>query len=90
MNQPDLVADILAEDKFFYDKEDPDNDKRFNDWIEKRDELTEKLRVAFNVMFHDSYQSDVCQNIIDLWRVLRHLQYNISDNIDKSLHDVRA
>ena len=28
MNQPDLVADILAEDRFFYDKEDPDRSCR--------------------------------------------------------------
>ena len=90
MNQPDHVADILAEDRFFYDKEDPDNDKRFHEWINSRDELTEKLRLALNTMFRDSYKSDTCQNLIDLWHVLRHLQYNISDNIDKSLYDVRA
>ena len=52
--------------------------------------MTEKLRGALNTMFRDSYKSDTCQNLIDLWRVLRHLQYNISDNIDKSLYDVRA
>ena len=46
--------------------------------------------MALNVMFHDSYKSDTCQNLIDIWRVLRHFQYNISDNIDKSLYDVRA
>lgn len=43
-----------------------------------------------NVMFRDSYKSEACQNLIDIWRVLRHLQYNISDNIDKNLYDVRA
>ena len=90
MNQPDLVADILAEDRFFYDKEDPENGKRFNEWIAARDELTEKLRAALNIMFRDSYKSATCRNLIDIWRVLRHLQYNISDNIDKSLYDVRA
>ena len=90
MNQPDLVADILAEDRFFYDKEDPENDKRFYEWIAARDEFTEKLRAALNTMFRDSYKSETCQNLIDLWRVLRHLQYNISDNMDKSLYDVRA
>ena len=90
MNQPDLVADILAEDRFFYDKEDPENDKKFHEWIAARDELTEKLRSALNIMFRDSYKSETCQNLIDIWRVLRHLQYNISDNIDKSLYDVRA
>lgn len=90
MNQPDLVADILAEDRFFYNKEDPENDRRFQEWINCRDELTEKLRGALNTMFRNSYKSDTCQNLIDLWRVLRHLQYNISDNIDKSLYDVRA
>ena len=58
--------------------------------IGSRDELMEKLRVALNVMFHDSYKSDTCRNLIDIWRVLRHLQYNISDNLDKSLYDVRA
>ncbi len=90
MNQPDLVADILAEDRFFYDKEDPENDKRFHEWIAARDELTEKLRAALNIMFRDSYKSATYRNLIDIWRVLRHLQYNISDNIDKSLYDVRA
>ncbi len=90
MNQPDLVADILAEDRFFYDKEDPENDKRFHEWIAARDEFTEKLRAALNIMFRDSYKSETCQNLIDIWRVLRHLQYIISDNMDKSLYDVRA
>lgn len=90
MNQPDLVADILAEDRFFYDKEDPENDKRFHEWIAARDDFTEKLRAALNTMFRDSYKSETCQNLIDIWRVLRHLQYIISDNMDKSLYDVRA
>ena len=90
MNQPDLVADILAEDRFFYDKEDPENDKRFHEWIAARDEFTEILRAALNTMFRDSYKSETCQNLIDIWRVLRHLQYIISDNMDKSLYDVRA
>ena len=90
MNQPDVVADILAEDRFFYDKEDPENDKRFHEWIAARDEFTEKLRAALNIMFRYSYKSESCQNLIDIWRVLRHLQYSISDNIDKSLYDVRA
>ncbi|MBQ8116616.1 MAG: hypothetical protein IJ147_00910 [Lachnospiraceae bacterium] len=90
MNQPDLVADILAEDRFFYDKEDPENDKRFHEWIAARNEFTEKLRAALNTMFRDSYKSETCQNLIDIWRVLRHLQYIISDNMDKSLYDVRA
>ena len=90
MNQPDLVADIVAEDRFFYDKNDPENDKKFHEWIATRDEFTEKLRAALNIMFRDSYKSETCQNLIDIWRVLRHLQYNISDNIDKSLYDVRA
>ena len=90
MNQPDLVADILAEDRFFYDKEDPENDKKFHEWIATRDEFTEKLRAALNIMFRDSYKSESCRNLIDIWRVLRHLQYSISENIDKSLYDVRA
>ena len=41
-------------------------------------------------MFRDTYKSDTCQNLIDIWHVLRHLQYNISDNIDKNLYDVRS
>ena len=90
MNQPDLVADIIAEDRFFYDKEDPDNDRKFHEWIKARDELTEKLRAALNTMFRDSYKSDTCQNLIDIWHVLRHLQYYVSDHIDKNLYDVRA
>ena len=46
MNQPEIVASILAEDRFFYDRNDPENDKRFHEWLEARDELTEKLRTA--------------------------------------------
>ena len=53
-------------------------------------EMTEKLRVALNTMFRDSYKSYTCQNLIDIWHVFRHLQYNISDNIDKNFYDVRA
>ena len=30
-DQPDMVADILAEDRFFYDKGDPENDKSLYD-----------------------------------------------------------
>ena len=90
MNQPDLVADIIADDRLFYDQNDPENGRRFHEWIKDRDEMTEKLRVALNVMFRDSYKSDTCQNLIDIWHVFRHLQYNISDNIDKNLYDVRA
>ena len=90
MNQPDLVADINAEDRFFFDKNDAENDRRFHEWIKDRDEMTEKLRVALNIMFRDSYKSDTCQNLIDIWHVLRHLQYNVSDNINKNLYDVRA
>ena len=90
MNQPDMVADIIAEDRFFYDENDPENDRRFREWLKDRDEMTEKLRAALNVMFRDTYKSDTCQNLIDIWHVLRHLQYNISDNIDKNLYDVRS
>ena len=90
MNQPDLVADILAEDRFFYDKEDSENDTKFHEWLNSREELTEKLRDALNTMFRDAYKSDTCRNLIDLWHVLRHLQYNFSDSIDKILYDVRA
>ena len=50
----------------------------------------EKLRAALNVMFRDSYKSDTCRNLIDIWHVFRHLRYIISDNIDKRLYDVRA
>ena len=71
-------------------KEDPDNDRKFHEWIKARDELTEKLRAALNTMFRDSYKSDTCQNLIDIWHVLRHLQYIISDSIDKNHYDVRA
>ena len=90
MNQPDMVADIIAEDRFFYDENDPENDRRFREWLKDRDEMTEKLRATLNVMFRDTYKSDTCQNLIDIWHVLRHLQYNISDNIDKNLYDVRS
>ena len=63
MNQPDLVADILAEDRFFYDKEDPENDKRFPGWIAARDEFTEKLR-AFEP-YHGGTEPPIKVKVID-------------------------
>ena len=54
MNQADLVADIIAEDRFFYDKNDPENDRRFHEWIKDRDEMTEKLRMALNSGMQES------------------------------------
>ena len=90
MNQPEIVAFILADDRFFYDRNDPENDKRFHKWLEARDELTEKLRSVLNVMFQDSYKSATCRNLIDIWHVLRLLQYNASDNTNKRFYDVRA
>ena len=59
-------------------------------WLKAREELTEKLCAALNTMFCDSYKSNTCRNLIDIWHVLRHLQYNTSDNINKNLYDVRA
>ena len=63
MNQPNLVADILAEDRFFYDKEDPENDKRFPGWIAARDEFTEKLR-AFEP-YHGGTEPPIKVKVID-------------------------
>ena len=63
MNQPDLFADILAEDRFFYDKEDPENDKRFPEWIAARDEFTEKLR-AFEP-YHGGTEPPIKVKVID-------------------------
>lgn len=47
------------------------DDRRFHEWINARDGMTEKLRVALNIMFRDSCKSDTCQNLIDIWHVLR-------------------
>jgi hypothetical protein len=90
MNQPDLVADILAEDRFFYDKNDPDNSRQFDQWMKDRNSMTEYLKVALNMMFQGNYKSETCQNLIDIWHVLRHLQYILQDDSNKINYDVRS
>lgn len=84
MNQPRLVADILADTVLSYNKEDPENDRKFKEWLEQRDIFTYKLEDALNTMFKDGYKSDTCQNLIDIWHVLSHLQYNLSGSSNSS------
>lgn len=94
MSQADIVADILAEDKYSYDEEDPNRREKFDKWLKDREEMTKNLSAAFCAMFGKyPMKSDTCENLIDIWHVLRHLQYQLQkDNkeFDSNHYDVRA
>lgn len=74
MSQADIVADILAEDKYSYDEEDPNRREKFDKWLKDREEMTKNLSAAFCAMFGKyPMKSDTCENLIDMWHTGRML-----------------
>ena len=91
LSQADLVGDMLADDVFVYDKSDPDNDERFHTWLEHRDEMRKHLQDAFDVMYgRNINKSDLTKNLIDIWHVFTHYQYNHLPDENKLSWDVRS
>lgn len=69
-------ATELAKDGYEYDKENPDNDKLFNEYIYRRDECQEHMQIAYRIA-----QPRVCNctedmNIaIDMWQAIRYFRW---------------
>lgn len=94
MGQAGFVADILAEDKYSYDEKDPNNREKFDKWIRDREEMSKYLSVALCIMFGEfESKSNTCENLIDMWHVLRYLQYQLqieNKKLDPNSYDIRA
>ena len=90
MSQNSIVADFLAQTVFEYDKKDPENAAKFNEWLENREQCSNYLKMAFDSLFvNKDKKSELCQNLIDMWNVLSHFQYeNCVEN--KQYYDTRS
>lgn len=92
MGQADIVGDILADAVFSYDKDDPDCEKKFDEWLTRRDILQGCLRQGLDAMVgRYPSKNELCENLIDIWHVLRHQQWlNLPEESRKDMWDVRS
>lgn len=76
MNQWFDFATNIALCGYKYDKSDPDNDRKFNSYINRRNKTQELFEKAFRVAQPD-YQRKTDEMAIaeDIWQVLRHRLY---------------
>lgn len=73
MNQWFDFATEISLDGYEYDESDPDNNKKFDAYIERRDASQEAFREAFRIA-HPSSKCKTDEVIIaqDIWQVMRH------------------
>ena len=68
----------IALNGYEYDKSNPDNDRLFDEYIQRRNESQEMFDKAYNVaapnLFERKKTQDV-QNAIDIWHVIRYFRY---------------
>lgn len=87
MNQWSDLANDLASVGFVYDKDNPDNRKNFDSYIERRDKTKELLEKAMlEAQPERKYRAmNVEEDVLiaeDIWQVIRHQLY-----IDKNKND---
>lgn len=76
MNQWFDFATNIALCGYEYDKSDPDNDRKFDDYINRRNESQELFEKAFRIA-QPNYQLKTDEMMIaeDIWQVIRHKLY---------------
>ena len=73
----DLASDV-ATNGFVYTKDNPDNDRLFNEYINRRNDSQDMFEKAFNVAAPDPYKRNKTPDMvtaIDIWHVIRHQMY---------------
>ena len=78
MNQWFDFATEVAHNGYEYDKENPENDRLFNEYINRRNDSQEAFEVAFNIAAPNLYnrkKTPDMQNAIDIWHVIRYVFY---------------
>lgn len=76
LNQWFYFATNIALCGYEYDESDPDNDKKFDDYINRRNESQELFEKAFRTA-QPNYQMKTDEMMIaeDIWQVIRHKLY---------------
>ena len=96
MNQWWDFANEVAATGFEYNKDDPENSKRFDAYIERRDKSEKLFQEAMKVAQSGDQrpyipQTDEMLRAQDVWQVLRHVLYlDRVGNINDSVADVRV
>lgn len=78
MNQWFDFSTEIAEYGYVYDRSNPDNDRLFSDYIERRNDSKEMFEKAFERAVpnpNDRRKTPAVQNAIDIWHVIRYLFY---------------
>ena len=68
-------ATEIAEYGYVYDNNNPENDRLFSDYINRRNDAEELFNKAYAVAVPDPYnrrKTEDVQNAIDIWHVIRH------------------
>lgn len=99
MGQELHMADSLARDTFKYNVDDPNNEKKFDEYIIRRENLECVYRSLIDVAYgrygyrKASTTTDDCRNASDIWSCLRHSIY-VEDlargKVEKEYYDVRG
>ena len=77
MGQTLDLAESLASAGFIYNKKDPENAKKFNEYLKRRDDTQELLDQAIRVSQPAKAWSlpEECLVMEDIWQVIRHQLY---------------
>lgn len=78
MNQWFDFATEVAKNGYEYDKDNPDNDRLFDAYIDRRNRAEDMFRQAFSVAAPDPYarrSTPYMETAIDIWHVLRYLRW---------------
>lgn len=90
MNQWNDLANWLANDKYTYDLNNPNNDKLFDMHIQNRNALEEILETVGRINYgYKTQSSETARNILDIWSVIRHELY-CADHDNTDSWDVRG
>lgn len=73
----DFASDV-AQNGFVYKRDNPDNDRLFNEYIDRRNESQDLFEKAFDVAAPNRYERNKTSDMvtaIDIWHVIRHQMY---------------
>ena len=73
----DFASDV-AQNGFVYSRDNPDNDRLFNEYINRRNESQDLFEKAFDVAAPNRYERNKTPDMvtaIDIWHVIRHQMY---------------
>lgn len=82
MGQADHMARSLADDTFKWDESNPENERLFDKYIERKENLNYVYQSLIKMAYGNGLKnSDTCRNVCDIWRSL----YRAIDGDERNL-----